>query len=527
MTAAPVDTFYPVLARGQIREQMLRERRYGLRSLVNPDTNQPFTDSEIALATNDKSDDWRRAEALDAVLFVMQQRGLHVAQQIDPRRANTSMLKNFHGALWDESFLPASGGSGPISAPCNPLTTFVGSTTLGDPIAMQLVDEAGLRYQVLFTEQAGSSATSIELTIAAIDAGPATNLEPPTKLTWVNGPLGATGQPVVTSTFTGGLAAETDQEFVRRLLRRIRHKQGAGNPAEIRALAERAANNAVESAFIYACALHAGSVIIAITQKRSTTKGPAGRVASIGTLAAVTAYLTTPGSAVLPTPPRVVVTTFTGVATNMVLSLAMATGTTSGWNDLQPWPGQSGGTPAVISAVNVGGNSLAIRINSPVAPPSGVTPQIMVWNDALSAFEQLFVTSCALHSGTVYNVVLTQAPAKTLAVGDVISPFTSRNTLLSATLVAYFDSLGPGELIDVSSSSTDARKARAFRFPKPSEEYPQRAGTNVITFLQDALGTSLADALLEANSVGLPPLPSDPINGPKMIVPGKIGVYAL
>lgn len=528
MTAAPVDTFYPVKARGKIREEYLNHFRYGLRSLTNPDTNAPFTDVEIALATNEKSEAYRRADALDAVLFVNQQRGLYLAQQWDPLRANTSMLKGVHGYLWDEPYLQASGGSGTITAPCNPLTTFTGSTTIGDPTAMQLVTASELRFQVLFTKQAGSAATSVQLSIVGINTGTATNLEAGTKLKWMNGPLGATGDVTVNADFTGGLAAETDYEFALRILRLMRNKQGAGNRAQVRAWAERAANNAVESAFVYPCALHAGTTIVCITQKAGSSTGPTARVASVGTLASVTAYLTPPGSPVMPVPPRVVVTTFTGTPTNMVLSLAMPVGTSAGWDDLQPWPGQLGGTGTVISAINVGGDPLAIKITCPVDLPSGVTqPQMMVWDDASSTFEELAVTSVALDSGTTYDVVLTQAPTKTLAVGDYISPYSSRAELLSTTIDAYFKSLGPGEVIDVSSSSTDSRRSRAYRFPKPNEEYPQRAGTNILTFLQDALGAGLSDSIVQANSVSTPSLPTDPVDGPNMIVAGKIGVYSL
>jgi uncharacterized phage protein gp47/JayE len=527
-TASPVERHFPIRARGAIREELLTNFRYGLRQLINPDTESAFTDNEIALATNEKSEAWIRADALDGVLFVNQQRGLWLSQQVRPDRANTQSLKTTHGALWGESFLPASGGSGPATSPCNPDTVVLGSTTIGDPTAMQLTDPTQKRYQVLYTVQAGPSDTSVGITVVGIDTGPATNLEAGTKLRWVNGPLGAGPEATVTAKFTGGLSAETDAQFAARLMRRIRHKPGAGNRAQVRGWAEQAANNAVESAFVYCCAFHAGSTLVAITQKRGDIQGPTGRIASAGTLAAVTAYLAPPGSPVMPVPPRLVVVTPTGVSSDLVLSLAMPTGTSSGWNDLQPWPGQVGGTPTTISAVNVGGDPLAFRIDSPVELPTGITtPQMMIWDDETSRFEQLAVQSVALNAGTIYDVELAQAPEKTLVVGDVISPFSSRALLLASTIEAYFDALGPGELIDVSPSSGDSRRGRAFRFPKPNEEYPQRAGTGVLSFLQDALGASLSDSVLESISVSTPPLPSDIILGPRLLVAGKIGLYSL
>jgi hypothetical protein len=528
VTLAPAETFFPTSARGVERDRWLTNFRFGLRQLTNPDTNLPFTDSEISVATNEKSDAYRRADALDAVLFVMQQRGLYLSQQWDPRRANTSMLANVHGYLWELKYLPESGGSGPIVDGCNPLTTVVGSTTLGDPAAAKLTDPAQKLYQVLFTVQAGFADTTIELNIAAIDGGSATNLTTGTKLQWVNKPIGVIGEPEVTADFTGGGPKETDMQFALRVLRELRHKQGAGNRAQQRAWAEQAARNAVESAFVYSCAFHAGSFLVAIVQRRGDVEGPTGGQPSIGTLAAVTEYIVPPASPVQPAHAHVVVTGWTAEPTNMVINLSMPAGTDAGWADLQPWPGTSGGNAAAITAINVGGDPLVFRMEANVALPSGVTqPQLMIWNATTSRWIELAVLSIAPVAGTVYDIELSLAPTGlTLAVGQFVSPHTERAEPLALAIEAFFDSLGPGEVIDVSTSSANPRRPRAARFPKPSEEYPMRAGTNVLTFIQDAFGSGIADLDLVTNTVSLPSLPTDPVLGPKRIVAGKIAVYA-
>lgn len=528
MTLAPVETFFPTSARGASREHLLTNYRRGLRQLTNPDTNQPFTDAEISIATNEKSDAWRRADALDAVLFVFQQRGLYLSQQWDPRRSNTSMLKLVHGYLWDEKYLEASGGSGPISAPCNPLTTIIGSTTLGDPAAAKLTDPSSKTYQVLFTVQAGIADTSIALSVAAIEGSPETNLAVGTKLTWVNTPIGASRQPTVTSAFTGGSAKETDAQFAARILRGMRHKQGAGNRAQIRAWAEQSARNAVASAFVYSCGRHAGSTIVSVVQRRGDVEGPTGGVPSVGTLAAATAYLTPPGSPVVPAHVHVNVTGFTATATLMVINLSMPVGIDVGWADLQPWPATASGNSAVVTAINVGGNPLKFRIEANAALPSGVTqPQIMVWNAATSRWIKLIVQSVQFVSGTLYNITLSQAPSGyTIAINDFISPYTERAEPLAVAIEEFFDSLGPGEIIDVSTASADPRRPRAARFPKPTEEYPMRCGTNVLTYIKDAFGSGIADLDLVTNTVSVPPLPTDPNNGPHRIVAGSIGIYA-
>jgi hypothetical protein len=57
-----------VKLRGDIREQMLVDFRNALRSRVNPDTKQLFTEDEIALVTAPHSEAYIKADALDAVL---------------------------------------------------------------------------------------------------------------------------------------------------------------------------------------------------------------------------------------------------------------------------------------------------------------------------------------------------------------------------------------------------------------------------------------------------------------------------
>lgn len=522
MTLAPAETFFPTDARGAARGKFLASFRYGLRALTNPDTKLPFTDAEIALATNEKSDAYRRADALDIVLFSMQQRGLYLSQQWDPRRANTSMLQNVHGYLWDLQYLAESGGSGTIVAKCNPLTTFVGSTTFGDPTALKLTDPGQKTYQVLFTKQAGISDTEVELSVAALDGGAATNLVAGTKLTWTNPPLGALGQPVVLTDFAGGGAKETDRQFAERILRRIRHKPGAGNRAQFRQWAEESSRNAVQSAFVYSCAFNAGSVLVAVVQRRGAVAGPTGGTPSVGTLATVTEYLV-----VVPEHVHVVVTGWTPVATDMVLEVSMPVGIDAGWADLQPWPKTTLGAPATITGLNIGADPLTFRLDANgVLPTSATQPQIMLWDDTRSRWEKLFVASTFHVGGGIYHVTLSQLPAKTLALDDVVSPYTARAEALALAIEAFFDSLGPGQIVDVTPLSADPRRPRAARFPPPNEEYPMEAGTDILTFIKDAFGTGITSLVLSSNTNPTPGLPTDPVNGPERIVAGKISVYA-
>jgi hypothetical protein len=517
---------FVTFSRGAQRDLMLTSFRIGLRQLISPDTNEPFTEDEIATATGRLSKWYIEADAIDLVLQAGEQRARYLADQVRIDRAGTAFLEGFHLPMWGEQKLPATGGSGYCTAVAPVGVTFIGSTTVPDAAAHYATDDAGLRYQVLFSVTtpangiAGSDPLS-PLIFVAIDTGTETNLVVGKKLRWANPPLGAVEQSVVTVAFTGGTVAETDAAVARRLLARIRHKPAAGNNSHFRSWA-RDSSNSVEDAAIFACAHHAGSVHVAIIQKRANVLGPTGRIASLATISAATLYLTPPASPVVPTPPHVVLTGCTAEPSNAVLSLALPVGRTSGWEDLTPWPGESSGAGAVISAVTT---QTYFEVTTTLPLPTGVTaPSLMVWNALTSRFEKLLVTSVITGGGNLWEVELSAPPTKTLAVGDLISPYTRRHTIIAETIEAYFDSLGPGEVIDL---STDLRAHRAFRWPEPHEELPQRAGAGVLALLQDALGSSLATSTLESMSVGTPSLPTEPVDGPSLIVAGKVGIYAL
>jgi uncharacterized phage protein gp47/JayE len=522
-TAQAAERHFKTFARGEVRDRILASFRVHLRQLINPDTGSAFTETEIATSTAEHSRFWIEADALDLTLLAAQNRGLFFADQVRIDRAATSFLESYHGALWGETRLPASGGSGSVNAPAVPGTIFVGSTIIPDPAANFATDPAGLRYQVLFTTTTPGSGTAA-LTLKGVDTGIATNIPLGTLLTWSNGPAGAPAPATVGTQFTGGSPQESDADYAKRILDRIRHKPAAGNSAHFRAWA-RESTTAVEDAFIYACALHAGTVIVCPTQKRSTVLGPNARIPSIGTLTEVTTYLTPPGSPVVPTPPLVLVVPPVALPSNVVLSLALPLGQASGWAALQPWPDAVGGLPTTITSVTDQTHfRMTLGAGAPALPVGITAPPLMVWNAATSRFVQLAVSSVTLFAGLTYDVVLSTAPAVTLTVGQYLSPDSARRDLIAQTIESYFDSLGPGEVLNL---AIDTRGHRAFRFPLPNEEFPQRAGAGLLSQLQDGLGAALADSSLDSISVSLPTVPTDPVLGPRLITIGNIAIYPL
>lgn len=523
------DREYAQVRRGETREAILRDFREGLRQLDDPDTGQPFTDDVLRRATARGSRFYREADATDLILLGVQKRDEFLAQQIRIDRAGSGFLRAYHAPLWGETFLPAFGGSGEVAAHGVPGTTWQGSTLLGDPFATTGT-EGARRYQVLTSATADGSGNAT-LTLLAIDGGDETNPAAGTPITWENPPPGSDPTGIVTGAdFTGGLDAETDADFAKRLMDRIRHKPASGNWSHLRAFA-RAASVSVDDAYIYPCAFYAGSELVALTAKRGAAIGPLGRVPSFGVLAAVTAMLVPPGSPIVPGRAHVVVVPVVPESTDVVVTLTQPLDSGAGWADLEPFP-HVNGTGAVTITSLAGGTSqtdFTLSASSAGQLPQGASGplagvNLMVWNALASAFVALDVKQVTDLSAGFYRVELNTAPPKTLAVGDWISPDMLRRDTLAAGAVAYFDSLGPGEVINL---ATDERAVRAYRNPQPSEEAPARAGQGVLQFITDALGASASDSALASISLAQPTLPADPILGPHLLVLQRFAVYAL
>jgi hypothetical protein len=528
MTSPNEREFY-VTSRGEIREDILRFFRNGLRGQADPETGQLCTEDTIRRATGTGTRFFIGADAIDLACQGIQKRDEFLAQQMRIDRAGSAFLRNFHAPQWGEQFLGATGGSGAVTASGVPGTTFLGSTLVPDPFATFGVDEAGLRYQVLIGGVADGDGVAT-LTLVGIDGGLETNLPVGAIIRWANAPPGAApSATVIGDPFTGGGPEETDGEFAKRLASRVRHKPGAGNDAMMRGLA-RAASNAVEDAFVYPCAMNAGSCVVVVTQKRGATVGPNARVAQASTLAAVTGAIVPPGSADIPAQQFVVVLPDVPEPCDVVVQVAQRRGSAGGWADFQPFPQQFGdGSPGIAVATVASALDFTLETgdsgqlpNGALGPLSGVG--LMVWDVATSRFAPLNVGTVEDLGGGEYRVLLLSPPAHAIAVGDWLSPATALATTIAEAIEAYFDSLGPGEVVDLATSTL---AARAFRRPVPAEEWPSRAGQSLVTYLAEALGSSAADATLEFVSVTAPTVPSDPIDGPRRVTLGRCAVYEI
>jgi hypothetical protein len=521
---APSEREWPIYRRGEKRESLLRDYREGLRLRLDPETRQPITESVIQQATAKGGRFYREADALDLILLGPQRRAEWLVQQLHIDRAATTMLDGYHGKLWGPR-LPAFGASGTVEARGIPGTTWPGSTTVPDTFATIGTDSAGNRYQVVVAGIADGDGVA-PLTLIAIAGGDATNIDVGEVITWESPPPGSEGTATVTARFRGGRDAETDGDYSKRMLDRVRHKPASGNWSHIRTYA-RDASVSVADAFVYPCAFYAGSELVAVVQKRAAgDTRPTGRVPSLSVLTAVRNAVVPPASPFVPGRVHVVVVPPVTEPSDLVLQLAQPLGSTAGWRDLTPFPRVGSGAGSV--AITTLTSQTDFRVTAASAGQLSSSPSsdvhVMVWDAALSSFESLAVSTVTDMGAGVYRIQLSAPPTKTLALGDWISPDMSRRAALAAAIVTYFDGLGPGEVIDL---ATDERSVRAYRNPVPNEESPARAGQAVINVITEALGSPVSDATLVSVSLATPTVPIDPVLGPSLLVAGKVGVYNL
>lgn len=540
---APDEREFTTFVRGQARDDVVLDNfRNGLRVLVNPATGLAFTEDEIQRATQPGSRFYIDADSLDLLTMSQQKRSLFLADQVDPRRANTNFLESQHGRIWlgKDSKLPATGASGTVLGKGTPGTIFVGNATLGDPTAVVGTDPNGLRYQVLADVTMPASGEA-SVPIKGLNTGFVTNQVPGIVITWSeNVPPSAEPQAAVEEQVAkpgvgldGGFDKETDEEYAIRIEERIANRPASGNATHFQAWAQQA-SSAVEQAFVYPAGLNAGSVVLAPTQKRNQnqTDGPNARLPNAALIIELTNFLTPPNSPVVPQRVFMLVTPIVAQEADLIVRLAMSQGSGGGWADSEPWPNppvplDPSTTEAVqvtaVTSPTVFDIATTILLPGGVSPLSGSdAPEIMVWVKATSRFEKLQVASIA-HTGVLATVTLAVAPTHTIVAGDRISPFTDRLAVIAEASEDYFDSLGPGQIVP----PADPRASRAARQPLTSVKFPTRAGQAIVSALVDALGGVAPDVELVNITRNEPDLPGAITDGPNMITFGNFNAYPL
>ena len=521
-------TEFGATQRGDVRDLVLSYFASGLRNRVNPQTGALFTEDEIAAAIQPDSRWYQEASGIDDLAIGDARREAWLLDQLQIDRASTEWLERYHAPLWSpEGRLGAARASGTLTVRGTPGVYVQGSTTVPD-FGAYWGRIGSVRYQVYQGAEIDASGT-VTVSIVAMDAGSAGNAQSGSVLSWSqrHPSMDATA---TTSDLTGGVDVETDYEWAQRMIAEVRAKQGGGNDPQQRSWARRA-SNAIEDAFIYPTAMYAGSLLIAITQKRAGSFSPTARIASLETLRIATAFLVPPGSPVEPSPPRILVVTPTPIASDIGIRLSMATGTSAGFADADPWPRILGADRAVVTDTVADATDFGIYCpfdsTLPGDPLTGVlsgdsAPQLMVWRAATSSFERLAVNFVEDAGSGFFNVTVSSPVS--LNDGDTISPYIPRHEVISDAVRGYFDERGPGEIVDL---DVDIRGGRCARFPDTSAEYPHRVGAELATRVIEGLGGAASDATVPLITADSPGYPASVATGPRMLVLGQLAIGRL
>ncbi len=510
--------YLEIVRAGVTRDQMLAALRDSWRDLPNPETGVPFGEDEIRQATMRGSRYWVSFNSIDNVVQANQTRAEFLADQIDPRRSSTAYLENFHGPAAQLTRLDDEGATGLVTCDATPGAVFLAGASIPDELATRAQGPNGMLFQVLFDVTTPPEGVA-RVILKGIDGGIDSRLKAGDNVTWINPPPGA-GPATVVDDFTGGSSLETDAEWGERLFDAKGSRPKAGNAAHLRVWA-RAASSSVDKAYVYPCALGAGTVVIAITQKRAGTVSPFARIPSLGLMPVVVGYLTPPGSEEVPGQARVVVVPVRPQTMVGSIRIGLRYGNPAGWSDLDPWPRLVTQAATVLDTPTPTQAGFTMRADTPL-PPTGV-PQLMVWDPARGEFEKLQVVSVTLDTLTGnFAVVLAQEPTATIVAGMRVSPHAGRMPSISKGITRYFDSLGPGELV----APTDVRYAEAHRRPAAELKEPAAAGERIVTYISQALGGSVERGSVHGFTPDTPSVPVFSISqGPYLLVPQHLAVY--
>jgi uncharacterized membrane protein len=150
-------------------------------------------------------------------------------------------------------------------------------------------------------------------------------------------------------------------------------------------------------------------------------------------------------------------------------------------------------------------------------------PALMIWDEVRSRWEKLLVASCVRTGASAYDVTIYETPVATVAAGSIISPSTKHREAIAESIEAYFDGLGPGQVV----ASTDPRFSRSKRWPPASIQGSDGFSINTMgAWISDAIGPALGALgveLIDATP-SLTSVPATPYDGPRMLTIGHVGI---
>lgn len=521
----------------QIRDDILRTLANHLRAIGVATPN-----------TGPGSDYYAIATALANEVAVGIANGVIAVNNLMPDTAGGAFLDRWL-AIFGLSRAGATQSAGVIS-PVFSLVT--GYTNV--PTGAQLIDSAGLRYQVSVGGLYGPGSAilgqppALTVPVTSIDAGSGTDHANGDQLTWVTaptfiGPNASVGTAGGTDGLSGGNNSElgNDEPPRARLISTLQNPPGGGNWSEVNQWIQQSSPN-VQAGFCYP-ALIGPATVFGLAVGAAQVAGPFSSTSKNRTLPAalmsgkVIPYVQGKYS----TRAAVIISTPASQPADVALYLAIPSAPTAspagpggGWVDGSPWPstGSLVGAPFVPTVIGVT-NSKQFQVL--VAPNSGSPVP------GVSSIAYLDPTNWTLYTATVvsssvsgpfsniYSITI-DTPWPGISTNYFVFPQSLQQQNYVSAALQGFANLGPGEW-----TSNVSVLTRAFRHPSPQLSWPSSLDANFLRVMENA-GTEVATAAFLFRSLTTPTVPavptitaSDPLlllsAPPNILVPRNIGLY--
>lgn len=336
--------------------------------------------------------------------------------------------------------LPAVGAVGYIQ-----IGASAGGTLLqaGDPGTCN-----GFTYRVIFT---GLYQNGSQVAIQGVDTGPQTDQPAGATFTWSSPRPGCLSKATVVlqsdgSGLTGGTNVETDAQAKQRLSYLKANPPASGNDAEIQSILVRTGGLAVQQCFTYPGAVGPGSTAVCFTLRPSAPG--ANRIPNSAQLAIALQAL----QLELPASESIYMCTLVSSPLGMVFRAIWKT-SAPGWADPSPFPlyqeyGPGENNWLVTNAVTPTPTNFNIASATDTTVPQA-GQSIGLLDLANQVFQRKRILSATAASGGYTIVVDTSNGVSdtsyTPIVGQFVSPWSDSLDSLIPPVLAYLDSVGPGE----------------------------------------------------------------------------------
>lgn len=311
----------------------------------------------------------------------------------------------------------------------------------------------GLRFQVAKT---ANYANGAQVPITGIDTGPQTNLPAGTILQLLTSRPGLASLQVTIvqqadgSGLKGGTNQESDQEALARLQQLRSEPAASGNDAQYRKAVQEILGIGIQQGFTYSDIMGPGTIGIAFTLRPGTPGGV--RIPTPEQMATVLSMV----GGEMPATDGIYMISIVPFAVNPALGVIWRQGV-PGWVDTTPFPVFHQGA-LVAASPNAAGilSAVTFRLSSPAMTEVPQVGQSVAFfdksNPTAPAFRRKKIRSVTAISATQYDITVDTTngvsdTSYTPANGQPCSPWSDSLDTLSPSVLAYFDALGPGEMV--------------------------------------------------------------------------------